>query len=466
MPVNPGAGAPLDTGDGGLGQTLNSATPPATVPVTHDTKFGMLMKVIGPALQGGLIGLAGGKGHPQGGFGAANDWFNQRRQMLLQQTMLQRQLQNDSQRNALEAARARYYDTRSGAYDTSQTAPVNPVAAPLRPGQMPSEAPPDLTPDNVPSQGAGVLSAKPQLRETDQGLMDVSGTTATPVTTRVPFKPSQFNSGSPQIDGIPVGGNRVPLRSPGSARPSGWKNQAEEDAALEYKTNHPDASSADLVRYVSGLTRAPKDTSGNMSPKEYRARQASLLTALNSGFRQIETSRQKQLAAMGGEFASANDLQELDQDTAEAKQTMHQRLVDQATAEGIDIGAVPDYRAQLQGANGKAPTTPPKSAPRSASSVAPTDDSEDPTDGARGKTASWSIVQAWAERKGITPTAAKQQFEARGYQVTGAPSGGVGSDRVSVMGPDGTPGTIPRAQMQRALKKGYKISSTSAGGVN
>ena len=145
------------------------------------------MKVLRPAIQGGLIGLAGGKGHPQGGFGAANDFFNQRRQMLLQQTMLQRQLQNDSQRNALEAARARYYDTRSGAYDTSQTAPVNPVAAPLRPGQMPSEAPPDLTPDNVPSQGSGVLSAKPQLRETDQGLMDISGTTATPVTTRVPL---------------------------------------------------------------------------------------------------------------------------------------------------------------------------------------------------------------------------------------------------------------------------------------
>jgi hypothetical protein len=424
MSVNPGAGAPLDTGDGGLGQTLNSATPPATVPVTHDTKFGMLMKVIGPALQGGLIGLAGGKGHPQGGFGAANDWFNQRRQMLLQQTMLQRQLQNDSQRNALEAARMRYYDARTGAYDGSSTAPANPVAMPLRPGQMPSEAPPDLTPNNVPSQGSGVLKAKPELRETDQGLMDINGTTATPVTTRAPFKPTQFNSGSPQIDGIPVGGNRVPLRAPGSARASGWKNQAEEDAVVEYKTNHPDASSADLVRYVSGLTRPPKDTSGNMSPKEYRARQASLLTTLNSGFKQIETSRQRQLNAMGGELASPGDIQELDQDTAEAKQTMHERLVDQATAEGIDIGTVPDYRAQLQNSNSRAPLTPPNNGPQGSAASSP-------------------------------------------VRPKNVPSGGSGNDRVSVTGPDGTLGTVPRAQLQKALKRGYKIgASSAAGGVN
>ena len=423
MPVNPGAGAPLDTGDGGLGQTLNSATPPATVPVTHDTKFGMLMKVLGPALQGGFIGLASGRGHQFGGFGAAQDFFNQRRQMLLQQTMLQRQLQNDSQRNALEAARARYYDTRSGAYDTSQTAPANPVAAPLRPGQMPSEAPPDLTPDNVPSQGSGVLSAKPQLRETDQGLMDISGTTATPVTTRVPLKPSQFNSGSPQIDGIPVGGNRVPLRSPGSARSSGWRTDAEEQAAAEYRAKNPDASASEILRYVSGLTRAPKDTSGNMSPKEYRARQASLLTALNSGFKQIETSRQRQLAAMGGEFASPDEVRELDEDSAEAKQTMHQRLVDQATAEGIDIGTVPNYRAQLQNSNSRAPLTPPNSGPQGSAASTP----------ARPKNVS---------------------------------TGGSRNDRVTVTGPDGTPGTVPRAQLQRALKRGYKISSSSAGGVN
>jgi hypothetical protein len=59
-----------------------------------------------------------------------------------------------------------------------------------------------------------------------------------------------------------------------------------------------------------------------------------------------------------------------------------------------------------------------------------------------------------------------------GPQVTGAAPGsnastGSGSDRVSVTGPDGALGTIPRKQLQKALKRGYKLSSTAAaGGVN
>ena len=45
-----------------------------------------------------------------------------------------------------------------------------------------------------------------------------------------------------------------------------------------------------------------------------------------------------------------------------------------------------------------------------------------------------------------------------------APSGGSGNDRVTVTGPDGTPGTVPRAQLQKALKRGYRLSSNSVGG--
>lgn len=69
------------------------------------TKGQALLKFIAPILGGGLVGLAGGKGHPQGGFGAANEFFAQRRQSLLQQAMLQRQQQDDAFRNALEAAK-------------------------------------------------------------------------------------------------------------------------------------------------------------------------------------------------------------------------------------------------------------------------------------------------------------------------------------------------------------------------
>ena len=31
-----------------------------------------------------------------------------------------------------------------------------------------------------------------------------------------------------------------------------------------------------------------------------------------------------------------------------------------------------------------------------------------------------------------------------------------GEDRVNVIGPDGTPGTVPRSQLEKAKKKGYR----------
>src|SRR5882724_3734449 len=72
------------------------------------TKFGALMKFIGPALEGGFVGLAGGKGHPQGGFGAANDHFQQKRALEIQRALLQRQAQNDQIKNALEVAKTQH----------------------------------------------------------------------------------------------------------------------------------------------------------------------------------------------------------------------------------------------------------------------------------------------------------------------------------------------------------------------
>jgi len=69
------------------------------------TKWGMLARVLGPALQGGLIGLAGGKGHPGGGFGAAQDFYDRQRAFQMQKMMLQRQQVNDQFKNLLEYAR-------------------------------------------------------------------------------------------------------------------------------------------------------------------------------------------------------------------------------------------------------------------------------------------------------------------------------------------------------------------------
>jgi hypothetical protein len=72
------------------------------------TKFGALVHVLRPALEGGMIGLIGGKGHPQGGFGAANDYFQRRRDFDLRRAMMSRQLYNDQFKNLLDYARTQH----------------------------------------------------------------------------------------------------------------------------------------------------------------------------------------------------------------------------------------------------------------------------------------------------------------------------------------------------------------------
>lgn len=90
---------------------------------TSPTKFGSLMKVLAPMLQGGLIGWAGGKGTPGGGFNAANNHFAQRRAMQMQQMMMGRQLNNDQFRNMLEYARTQHEMNMPGITRVPNTVP-------------------------------------------------------------------------------------------------------------------------------------------------------------------------------------------------------------------------------------------------------------------------------------------------------------------------------------------------------
>jgi hypothetical protein len=342
------------------------------------------MKVLGPALQGGLIGWAGGKGIPGGGFNAANNHFAQQRQMLMQYAVLNRQMRNDQFRNQLEAARTQVelnkprYLGRGSQPTAAQTPEGQTVFIARNPDtgkmeQIQGYTPPDKAekPDATQyDSDRGVVvnrtagTAKPVVMEGsgDQGsqevqtglpgVMDIARQKALPQTTptgplTMPTKPSGSAAASPRgiqtgADSAQGSGAGLPL-GPKPTRASGWRTQAEEDAAAEYRTKNPDASAADVLRYVSALTREPKDN--GLSPKEYRSRQASLITQLNVGFRQIENERQRNLKSLG-EFPDPNDISQIESDTADAKTAMHQRLVDSATAEGIDIGKVPDYRAQ------------------------------------------------------------------------------------------------------------------------
>jgi hypothetical protein len=415
----PTAGPSMPGGVDQLGQTLDASKGPTSVQVNtptvlgraaeigsmgaydptggadttnsvpgHPTKFGMLMKVLAPALQGGLIGWAGGKGTPGGGFNAAGNYFAQQRQLQMQRQVMQMNAQKQYYENAKNAAETNYYQQGGGARfnqpvvgDNGNYWQINRATGRLEDTGVAakdnSKAPPaDKTTVSTDPTGRQVVinetkaTAKPIVMEGsgDEG--------AAPAQTGL--APTQYNSGSARLPRRPsqsVTGTTVtptmgdtggaglapsaglPLGSKFKPLPSGWRNQAEEDAAQEYRSKNPDASAADVLRYVSTLTREPKDN--NMSPKEYRARQASLITQLNTGFREIENQRQQHIKSLG-EFPDPNDLSQIETDTANAKQEMHQRMVDSANAEGIDIGSVPDYRAQLGGGSQGLPLAPPK----------------------------------------------------------------------------------------------------------
>ena len=74
-----------------------------------ETKFGKLLKVVTPMVEGGLIGGFGGNDQvPGSGFQTATNFFNQQQEMDLRRQTLQRQLQNDTINNMLAAARAKH----------------------------------------------------------------------------------------------------------------------------------------------------------------------------------------------------------------------------------------------------------------------------------------------------------------------------------------------------------------------
>jgi hypothetical protein len=88
-------------------------------PTPRLTKFGALAKIMGSALEGAAVGGFMGRSHPGGGFGAANDYFQQQRlrQMQFAQFLQQQQLnQSTIAKNQAEAqwAQRRPLVTRTG----------------------------------------------------------------------------------------------------------------------------------------------------------------------------------------------------------------------------------------------------------------------------------------------------------------------------------------------------------------
>jgi hypothetical protein len=506
-PVGPDAnGASIPSGPsmpGGdqLGQTLDASKGPTSVPVTSDTgtgsflnnlaigagvtpdnsntgthgpltRFGMLTRVLAPMIEGGLVGWAGGKGTPGGGFNAANNHFQNQRQLQMQLQVMRLNAQKQYYENAKNAAETNYYNQGGGARfnqpvvgDNGNYWQINRSTGKLEDTGVAAQdktkaPPPDKT--TVTTNAKGDQLVVNETKSTARPIvMEGSGEDGGgPVATGLPTKPTssiaatKYDSGSPTTGSFgpsasPTRGNiggagaapsaGLPLGPKFRPLPSGWRNQAEEDAAQEYRSKHPDASAADVLRYVSTLTREPKDN--GMSPKEYRARQASLITQLNTGFREIENQRQRNIKSLGGtEMADPNDLSQIDSDAADEKQALHERLISSANAEGIDIGKIAPgfYQSQLKGGTPAQtlPTAPPKVQAQNSG----------------GQTLDDATARQLFAEAGNDPVKARQLAAQRGYAV--------GNDQSSPVRPKG----VPSSAVWNPQTKTWQLKKSSASG--
>jgi hypothetical protein len=405
------------------------ASLPQTQTVNTPTKFGQLLKIAAPILEGGLVGAAGGKGHPGGGFGAAQSFYAQRRQQQLQQAILQRQvaqtqaaIQARQQSNDIAQQRADMEDW--GQPIAGQDSDGNPAFFVRNRRTGETKQVNGLTPPDKSGAGRAVM--------TDQGLMNVNGASATPVTIPGPSTPPSMamvpvRANDPNSPRVPTAipgsqGPGVPLHAPGfgkSPKGSDFNNYYQKylsDNDLEDTAdNELDARSA----YMDAGRKPANDNSGSLTGAAYTKRQSQYIDQLNKGFASSEQQRTKELNALAKDPTVTPDemaerKQAIEEENADRKQTLHERIHDAAAGQGIDLGDVPDYRSQLTstGQNGGGSTSgsrplpagPPNSSRSNAERVAlPAD------------------VAAWANKQHISIGAARRQFKAKGYTLHGTP---------------------------------------------
>jgi hypothetical protein len=431
----PGAPPNLYQGANGGGDPLTNAIQaeqaanPQTVSVNAPTKLSKLLNIALPILEGGLIGAAGGKGHPGGGFGFANQFYAERRQQQLQQATLQRQA---AQTQAAIQAHQTSNDLAQQKIDLEDWG--NPFSGQDADGNPAFFVRNRRTGETKQVNGATPLdkSGPGKTEMTDQGLVNVDGSTATPVTIPGPSTPPSTamvsvrpnDPNSPRVPAVIPGsqGTGIPLRAPNSGkqpRGSDFNNYYQKylsDNDLEDSAdNELDARSA----YMDAGRKPINDGSDGLTGKAYVQRQSQYLDQLNRGFASSEAQRTKELNALAKDPTLSPDelaekKQEIEEENADRKQTLHDRIHDAAAGQNINLGSVPDYRAQLtdngQNSGGSAsgsrglPSGPPNGARSNGAKVAyPAD------------------IGAWAAKQNISIGEARRQFKAKGYELQGNP---------------------------------------------
>lgn len=419
---------------------------PGTVSVTAPTKFGKLAKLMAPILEGGAVGAvvggATGKSTYGGGFAGAQNFFSQQNQRQLQNAMVQRQTANDIFHNALLTQQAQLDQARTQRQMQQpllQGRSIQPTAATNAQGNkvLISRDPYDPSKFNevdgyTPAADKDTDSF--ELHDTDQGVIKMDRkkgkiTQATiggdddsqdDATGKIPSKlPSRFNSGSPRVAGTNQSGVSSTMSTAGTKLTKS-KTQKEENPDAQdftYLTTPkeqggmgltPDQAHSRMHAQDRKPDKPAADPDAPLVGDKYRKVQMTYETQLNQGFSKIATNRQHEIAALDKKKDELDpddydkQRQQIEDDNADAKQELHQRLHDEAQGKGVDLGTVPDYRNQAGG--GKATATTANAAPASAGA----------------KTVTPDIVQAWATKKKIPLAEAQKQFKAKGYTVGGA----------------------------------------------
>ncbi len=433
---DPFPGTPaLSNANDPLGQAIQkeAAANPQTVSVMHPTKFGSLLKILGPMVEGGMIGGFSGKGHPGGGFGAAQDFYEKRRQDQLRNGQFQRQLaqtqaQIDERSRTNDIAQQRANSEDWGAPVQGQDAQGNPGFFVRNRKTGETKQVNGFTPSDKPDKTNSVM--------TDQGLMSVTGATATPVT--IPGVPSGAPSGAPQgppastgvvqfagqtspmyvarkpgaggpslaalrRGGVPGGApsGSAPLMPPGYGKPQ-HQNDFEQYYDKYLDDNGLDDTSANQLKaraLYAGAERKPTDAAD--FAKQDKARN-SLLKMQNGENAKSEQTHTKAVADLNKRkwLMEDQDYETAQQEIEDAKSSRDEDIQNRyetlAQQEGVDL--------TQRGQSATVPNAPPNGARSNG-----------------GKVAGAADVAAWAKRQGISVAAASRQFKAKGYAVQGSP---------------------------------------------
>jgi len=226
-PTKVGRAAELASG-GLYDPTGGLDTNPGAFPTVKSTKFGSLMRFLGPALQGGAIGALQGRAYPGGGFQAVQAFNDKQRAFAFQRMLMQREANNDAFRNELEAARTEHilkqpnFNGRGAGPIKGTTEDGRLVYMRPNPDTGVYEEIPGIVPEETPETFHGEM--------TDQGLVEMGnrGTVKrallpAPGETGIPLsfgnqEPTEFDSGSPRLPGR---GSVSPAASPGAIRGTG-----------------------------------------------------------------------------------------------------------------------------------------------------------------------------------------------------------------------------------------------------